>query len=56
MENTTGWHRVGRLLMQVNQFDEAIQVFNDLLDRASNDSQRTTYYNRIDSVYGKMVE
>jgi tetratricopeptide (TPR) repeat protein len=51
-----GWHRVGRLLMRVNQLSKALEVFNHLLDRASGDTQRATYYFNIGAVYDNMGE
>jgi tetratricopeptide (TPR) repeat protein len=42
--------------VQVNQLDKAIEVFNDLIKRATNAKQRVTYYFNIGSVYSNMGE
>jgi tetratricopeptide (TPR) repeat protein len=55
-EGSEGWNRVGRLLVQVNQLDKATEVFNDFLNRATNEEQRATYYISMGSVYSKMGE
>jgi Tetratricopeptide repeat/NAD:arginine ADP-ribosyltransferase len=56
IESTEGWHRVGQLLIRVNQLSKALEVFNHLLDLATSDTQRATYYFNIVLVYKNMGE
>jgi hypothetical protein len=51
IEDAKGWYRVSRLLVEVNQLDKAIEVFDELLNRATNEKQRAMYNINMASVY-----
>ncbi|CAF4712965.1 unnamed protein product, partial [Rotaria socialis] len=46
----TGWHRMGKLMLQVGHFDQAEQLYNELLENASDYSERAHIYHMLGSV------
>jgi tetratricopeptide (TPR) repeat protein len=44
IEGSTGWFRLGRLMMKVAQFDKAQQVFEMILDRTTDEKEKRDIY------------
>ncbi|CAF0788436.1 unnamed protein product [Adineta steineri] len=40
----TGWPRLGRLLVQIGQFNKAEELYNVLLEQATDESEKALYY------------
>ena len=40
----TGWRRLGKLLLKISQFNKAEELYNTLLEQASNESEKALYY------------
>jgi tetratricopeptide (TPR) repeat protein len=58
-EGSTGWFRLGRLMMTVAQFDKAQQVFEMILDRTTDENEKGQIYyylGRIKEEHGKYTE
>jgi tetratricopeptide (TPR) repeat protein len=58
-EGPTGWFRLGRLMMKVAQFDKAQQLFEMILDRATDEKEKGQIYHNlgwIKSDQGKYTE
>ncbi|CAF2213502.1 unnamed protein product, partial [Rotaria magnacalcarata] len=43
----TGWHRMGKLMLQVGHFDQAEELYQELLKNASTDSDRAYIYHQL---------
>jgi tetratricopeptide (TPR) repeat protein len=43
----TGWSRLGQLLLKLNQFDKAEELYKVLLEQTSDDSEKAHYYNQL---------
>ncbi|CAF2049943.1 unnamed protein product, partial [Rotaria magnacalcarata] len=46
----TGWHRMGKLMLQVGHFDQAEELYQELLKNASTDSDRAHIYHQLGRV------
>ncbi|CAF1535896.1 unnamed protein product, partial [Rotaria sp. Silwood1] len=44
---STGWHRMGKLLLQIGQFDKAEELYTTLLEQASDDSDKAHLYHQL---------
>ncbi|CAF1591293.1 unnamed protein product, partial [Adineta steineri] len=59
---TTGWQRLGNLLLMIGHFDKAEELYNVLLEQTSNKYEHTIYYNNLGVVkdhqgdYEKAIE
>ncbi|CAF1996519.1 unnamed protein product, partial [Rotaria magnacalcarata] len=42
-----GWHRMGKLMLQVGHFDQAEELYQELLKNASTDSDRAFIYHQL---------
>ncbi|CAF1510125.1 unnamed protein product [Rotaria magnacalcarata] len=42
-----GWRRMGKLMLQVDHLDQAKELYNELLENASNDSDRAFIYHHL---------
>ncbi|CAF4071545.1 unnamed protein product [Rotaria magnacalcarata] len=42
-----GWYRTGKLMLNVGHFDQAQELYNELLENASNDSDRAFIYHQL---------
>ncbi|CAF3520198.1 unnamed protein product [Rotaria socialis] len=42
-----GWHRMGKLMLKVGHFDQAEELYNELLVNASTDSDRAFIYHQL---------
>ncbi|CAF4655655.1 unnamed protein product, partial [Rotaria socialis] len=42
-----GWHRMGELMLKVGHFNQAEELYNELLENASTDSDRTFIYHQL---------
>ncbi|CAF3692473.1 unnamed protein product [Rotaria socialis] len=51
--NGEGWYRMGQLMLKVGHFDQAEELYNELLENASDDNLATSY-NNIGLVYNHM--
>jgi tetratricopeptide (TPR) repeat protein len=56
-----GWQQLGRLLLKIGQFDKAEDLYNVLLDQATNENEKAIYYNQLGYIqysqgdYGKAI-
>jgi tetratricopeptide (TPR) repeat protein len=48
----TGWQRLGQLLLKLNQFDKAEELYKVLLGQTSDENEKATYYNNLGYVKG----
>ncbi|CAF1511530.1 unnamed protein product, partial [Adineta steineri] len=48
---STGWERLGNLLLKIGQFNNAEELYNVLLERTSSDSEKAIYYNQLGVVH-----
>jgi tetratricopeptide (TPR) repeat protein len=48
-QGPTGWHRLGKFLLKLGQFDKATQVNEALLDRTTIDRDKSVLYNQLGS-------
>ncbi|CAF0810477.1 unnamed protein product [Adineta steineri] len=46
----TGWQRLGNLLLKIGQFNKAEELYNVLLEQASNEGEKSFYYNQLGNV------
>ncbi|CAF4259533.1 unnamed protein product, partial [Rotaria sordida] len=44
---STGWHRLGRLLLKIGQFHKAEELYTALLEEASNDNDEAHIYHML---------
>ncbi|CAF3378869.1 unnamed protein product, partial [Rotaria socialis] len=42
-----GWYRMGKLMLKVGHFDQAEELYNELLENASDDSDRAFIYHQL---------
>ncbi|CAF4656528.1 unnamed protein product, partial [Rotaria magnacalcarata] len=49
VQGSNGWYRMGQLMLQVGHFDQAEELYNELLQGASDDSDRAFIYHQIGS-------
>jgi tetratricopeptide (TPR) repeat protein len=62
VKGATGWGRLGRLLIKLNQFDKAEELYNVLLEQTSDESEKALYYNQLGCIkddqcdYEKAIE
>ncbi|CAF4115604.1 unnamed protein product [Adineta steineri] len=60
-DSDTGWQRLGKLLLEIGQFNKAEELYNVLLEQASNEDGIAFYYDQLGSVkhgqgdYGKAI-
>ncbi|CAF4050870.1 unnamed protein product, partial [Rotaria sp. Silwood1] len=52
----SGWYRLGKLLLQIGQFDKAEELYTTLLEQASNDSDKAHLYHQLGMVKEKRGE
>ncbi|CAF2180142.1 unnamed protein product [Rotaria magnacalcarata] len=45
--NGKGWHRMGKLMLQVGHFNQAEELYNELLENASDDGDKGFIYNQL---------
>ncbi|CAF5024416.1 unnamed protein product, partial [Rotaria sp. Silwood1] len=45
--SSTGWRRMGQLLLKIGQFDKAEELYMTLLEQASDDSDRAHVYHQL---------
>ncbi|CAF4953134.1 unnamed protein product, partial [Rotaria socialis] len=43
----TRWHRMGKLMLKVGHFDQAEELYNELLENSSNDTDRAHIYHQL---------
>ncbi|CAF4713218.1 unnamed protein product, partial [Rotaria socialis] len=51
-----GWRRMGKLMLQVGHFDQAEELYNELLENASDDSDRAIIYHHLGWLKDKQGE
>ncbi|CAF1004884.1 unnamed protein product [Adineta steineri] len=44
--DSTGWKRLGNLLLKIGQFNKAEELYNVLLEQTSNDGEKAIYHNQ----------
>ncbi|CAF4967257.1 unnamed protein product, partial [Rotaria socialis] len=42
-----GWQRMGQLMLKVGHFDQAEELYNELLENASHDIERAHIYHQL---------
>ncbi|CAF4871268.1 unnamed protein product, partial [Rotaria socialis] len=47
VRGSTGWQRMGHLMLKVGHFDQAEELYNGLLENASNDRDRAHIYHQL---------
>ncbi|CAF4410907.1 unnamed protein product, partial [Rotaria magnacalcarata] len=47
VQDPTGWHRMGKLMLKVGHFDQAEELYQELLKNASSDSERAHIYHML---------
>ncbi|CAF4694257.1 unnamed protein product, partial [Rotaria socialis] len=47
VQGTSGWYRMGKLMLQVGHFGQAEELYNELLENASDDSERAHIYHML---------
>jgi tetratricopeptide (TPR) repeat protein len=47
VEGTTDWRRLGNLLLKLSQFDKAEELYTELLQQTSDESEKAVYYNNL---------
>ncbi|CAF4715233.1 unnamed protein product, partial [Rotaria socialis] len=47
VQGTSGWKRMGKLMLKVGHFDQAEELYNELLKNASHDSDRAHIYHHL---------
>ncbi|CAF4594239.1 unnamed protein product [Rotaria socialis] len=47
VQDTIGWYRMGKLMLKVGHFDQAEELYNELLENASNDRDRAFIYHML---------
>ncbi|CAF4715193.1 unnamed protein product, partial [Rotaria socialis] len=47
VQGTSGWYRMGKLMLKVGHFDQAEELYNELLENASDDSDRALIYHQL---------
>ncbi|CAF4061603.1 unnamed protein product [Adineta steineri] len=45
-----GWYRLGSLLLKIGQFNKAEELYNVLLEQASDEDEKALYYNQLGNV------
>ncbi|CAF1002312.1 unnamed protein product [Adineta steineri] len=45
--DSTGWRRLGNLLLKIGQLDKAEELYNVLLEQTSDEDEKATYYNQL---------
>jgi tetratricopeptide (TPR) repeat protein len=50
---STGWHRIGALLLKISQIDKAEELYTGLFRQTSNDGDKALYYNQLGYVKAK---
>ncbi|CAF1233099.1 unnamed protein product [Adineta steineri] len=48
---STGWQRLGDLLLKIGQFNKAKELYNVLLEQTSEESEKAHYHNQLGSVH-----
>jgi tetratricopeptide (TPR) repeat protein len=48
--DSTGWKRLGRLLIKLNQFDKAEELYKVLLEQTTSEVEKAIYYNQLGCV------
>ncbi|CAF1218170.1 unnamed protein product [Adineta steineri] len=46
-EGSTGWHRLGQLLLKIGQVNKAEELYSILLEKISNEDEKAFYYNQL---------
>ncbi|CAF0926073.1 unnamed protein product [Adineta steineri] len=44
---STGWRRLGKLLLKISQFNKAEELYNVLLEQTSDESEKAYYYHHL---------
>ncbi|CAF2104606.1 unnamed protein product, partial [Rotaria magnacalcarata] len=50
VQSPTRWHRMGKLMLKVGHFDQAEELYNELLKGASDDRERAFIYHELGRV------
>ncbi|CAF1156481.1 unnamed protein product [Adineta steineri] len=45
--DSTGWKRLGNLLLKIGQFNKAEELYNVLLEQTSDEDEKVLYYNQL---------
>ncbi|CAF4698871.1 unnamed protein product, partial [Rotaria socialis] len=47
VQGTSGWYRMGKLMLKVGHFGQAEELYNELLENATDDRDRAFIYNQL---------
>ncbi|CAF4861837.1 unnamed protein product, partial [Rotaria socialis] len=47
VRGSTGWQRMGHIMLKVGHFDQAEELYNELLENASDDRHRAHIYHQL---------
>ncbi|CAF2156113.1 unnamed protein product [Rotaria magnacalcarata] len=56
VQGTNGWHRMGKLMLKVGHFNQAEELYQELLKKASTDSDRAFIFHRLGCLKGQQGE
>ena len=56
MGSSTGWSRLGQILIKIGEFGKAAELYQVLLGKASSDTDRHDYLNQLGLVYDNIGE
>ncbi|CAF0827533.1 unnamed protein product [Adineta steineri] len=48
---STGWRRLGKLLLKIGQFNKAEELYNVLLEQTSDEGEKAYYYHKLGAVH-----
>ncbi|CAF1322380.1 unnamed protein product [Adineta steineri] len=51
VNDSTGWNRLGNLLLTIAQFDKAEELYNVLLEQTSDEGEKAHYYFKLGTVH-----
>ncbi|CAF4366691.1 unnamed protein product [Adineta steineri] len=47
---STGWQKLGKLLLKIGQFNKAEELYNVLLEQTSDEGEKAHYYSQLSHV------
>ncbi|CAF1191750.1 unnamed protein product [Adineta steineri] len=50
-DGSTGWHRLGNLLLKIGQFNKAEELYNVLLEQTPDEVEKAHYYNQLGGIH-----
>ncbi|CAF1241688.1 unnamed protein product [Adineta steineri] len=50
-DSSTGWKRLGKLLLKIGQFNKAEELYNVVLEQTSDEGEKAHYYHKLGAVH-----